>query len=576
MFNYLFGQTVFRDTKTRYSSCYRLSFEYGYAMTEQGKIVSTGHPCRSRADNGHFFAGGRLFLRSIYEIGVSIIVGSPFQIVGSYSLVELDAVTELPGRGFILMPGGEGFDLVAADLKRYDLIIVSDDRVFLSDPRGRRALTAYIEEGGSLLMLADEHSPLMGADMPEGLLPVIQVEPPRIISSELDIGIAPGEAGHPLAIAFEGIGQPPPLPARIAGLEVTGAAHVPLEMRDRQGGYPFLALQRSGRGITAVLLGFPVWRWMLAGEEDGNAYEALFGSLIPYLADGSRGSSLTVEMSRTVYRAGEPVMVTAYARNARAALGLRGEVRSVSGGDEGLVSTFMFEPDLQGRGYARAEIGPFEPGEYSVTVTETRPGGAAISESAEFGVEAVSAEYLETSRDAGFLRYLAGFSGGIALAVSSTVGAYEAERVEHLLKHQELEKAMLRPVEGTRVEAMRVSIFVSALVHGVAPLLAAFVPLLPFFFFGLDIAVVTAIAVTLAFLFVLDVFRRASSTPSRRAHGKRPGGRGSRGRARSCEVAVPQDPGSDSGGEGALTGSPTRGRVRSPGCEAARTGISVA
>ena len=99
-----------------------------------------------------------------------------------------------------------------------------------------------------------------------------------------------------------------------------------------------------------------------------------------------------------------------------------------------------------------------------------------------------------------------GFSGGIALAVSSTVGAYEAERVEHLLRHQELEKAMLRPVEGTRIEAMRVSISVSALVHGVAPLLAAFVPLLPFFFLSLDVAVVTAIALTLTFLFVLGAY----------------------------------------------------------------------
>jgi len=99
-----------------------------------------------------------------------------------------------------------------------------------------------------------------------------------------------------------------------------------------------------------------------------------------------------------------------------------------------------------------------------------------------------------------------GFSGGIALAVSSTVGAYEAERVEHLLRHQELERAMLRPVEGTRIDAMRVSISLSALVHGVAPLLAAFVPLLPFFFLTLDVAVVFAIGLTLTFLFLLGAY----------------------------------------------------------------------
>lgn len=104
------------------------------------------------------------------------------------------------------------------------------------------------------------------------------------------------------------------------------------------------------------------------------------------------------------------------------------------------------------------------------------------------------------------LIFAAGFAGGVALAVSSTVGAYEAERVEHLLSHQHLEKAMLRPVEGARVEAMRVSISVSAIVHGVSPLLAAFVPLLPFFFMPLDAAVTTAIGLTLGFLFILGAY----------------------------------------------------------------------
>ena len=75
-----------------------------------------------------------------------------------------------------------------------------------------------------------------------------------------------------------------------------------------------------------------------------------------------------------------------------------------------------------------------------------------------------------------------------------------------MLTHKELEKAMLRPVEGTRVEAMKVSIWVSALVHGVAPLLAAFVPLVPFFFMSLDTAVLMAIGMTIGFLFLLGAY----------------------------------------------------------------------
>ncbi len=328
--------------------------------------------------------------------------------------VELDAVTSHPGRGFVLKPGDERFDfhVSVSGLQRYDLVIVSDDEVFMADPRNMRVVAEYVERGGNLLLLADEHSPLLEADIPEGLLPVIPVGGRRIVSSEFDIRINESNAGHPLAILFEEIQAPPPIPARIAGFEATGAAYVPLEMSDRSGSYPFLTIQRSGRGVTAVFLGFPLWRWMLTGGEDVSAYETLFGTLIPYLAEGAREPSLTVEMSRTVYRTGEPVTVTAYAQGDRAAMGLRGEVRSVNGGKEGLVRTFLFEPDLKGRGYARAELGPLEPGSYSVTATETRQGDEAVTGAAEFGVQRVSAEFLKTSRDVKFLRYLAELSGG--------------------------------------------------------------------------------------------------------------------------------------------------------------------
>ena len=100
----------------------------------------------------------------------------------------------------------------------------------------------------------------------------------------------------------------------------------------------------------------------------------------------------------------------------------------------------------------------------------------------------------------------AGLAGGIALAVSSAVGAYEAERVEHILSHKNLEQAMLSDVEGTRRDAMTVSILISAIVHGVAPLIAAIVPLIPFFFMPLHDAVVAGIVITMVFLFALGGF----------------------------------------------------------------------
>jgi len=100
----------------------------------------------------------------------------------------------------------------------------------------------------------------------------------------------------------------------------------------------------------------------------------------------------------------------------------------------------------------------------------------------------------------------AGLAGAIALAVSSAVGAYEAERVEHILSHKSLEQAMLTSVDGTRKDAMTVSILVSSITHGIAPLVAALVPLIPFFFMPLDDAVITGIMITMIFLFALGGF----------------------------------------------------------------------
>ncbi|TRO46639.1 hypothetical protein E2P47_05795 [Candidatus Bathyarchaeota archaeon] len=101
----------------------------------------------------------------------------------------------------------------------------------------------------------------------------------------------------------------------------------------------------------------------------------------------------------------------------------------------------------------------------------------------------------------------AGVAAGIALGVSSAVGAFEAERVESALRHLDLERAMLCQVEGgTRRDAMRFGNYAGAIIHGIAPLLAAFVPLVPFFFMEPEEAMLVAILVTLLFLFAMGIY----------------------------------------------------------------------
>ena len=97
-------------------------------------------------------------------------------------------------------------------------------------------------------------------------------------------------------------------------------------------------------------------------------------------------------------------------------------------------------------------------------------------------------------------------SASIALALSSVVGAYEAERVEKKLHRHSIERAMLTEISAEHRSAFRTAALVSAGVHGVAPVIAALVPVLPFIFLEYGTAVVVATVLTLAFLFGLGAY----------------------------------------------------------------------
>jgi len=97
-------------------------------------------------------------------------------------------------------------------------------------------------------------------------------------------------------------------------------------------------------------------------------------------------------------------------------------------------------------------------------------------------------------------------SASIALAISSMVGAYEAERVEKKLQRHSIERAMLVGISEEHRSAFRTAALVSAAVHGVAPVIAALIPVVPFFFVEFRTATIVATLLTLAFLFTLGAY----------------------------------------------------------------------
>jgi predicted membrane protein (TIGR00267 family) len=100
----------------------------------------------------------------------------------------------------------------------------------------------------------------------------------------------------------------------------------------------------------------------------------------------------------------------------------------------------------------------------------------------------------------------ASVGAAFALAVSSAVGAYEAERVEKKLDIRTIERAMLARLSEEHREAFRFAALLSALVHGIAPLMAALLPIIPFAFVDAGTAFLAAIVITLSILFVLGAY----------------------------------------------------------------------
>ncbi len=334
--------------------------------------------------------------------------------------LEVETVSWKAGGGFAVDPGNAPWTFAAgaAGIGRYDLVIVSDDAKLFDARPNAEALDAFVKAGGSVLFVADENSPLargVSFDLLQPVLGLRRTSGPRIEYAEGFARVSAEGAGDAIVSSLAedgGLDAMPPLTARIAGLAAASGSRIPLVLEDRGARTPFLVLGRSGEGLSGAVLGFPLWRWKLAGEEGRKVYESFFGGLVQSLAEGAGAPALAVDPDRTVYRTGDRVKLGAYIGSRRPPEGIRGEVRRKGEGRDVSVSTVAFEPDPKRRGYYRAALDPLPPGDYAVTVSETSGSGSGISAAASFSVAGVSVELLDPSRNASLLERIARDTGG--------------------------------------------------------------------------------------------------------------------------------------------------------------------
>ncbi len=329
--------------------------------------------------------------------------------------LHLETVFPAPDGGLRMQGGGRWVFPPAADgLAKYDLVIAGGGGSFPS-ARDAETLTGYIEAGGAVLFIASERSPLLHpgtAMILRKVLPVSVSGSPRIVTGDFLVSQGPeGDTPWLPDMSAGGSGSLPPLSAVVEGLVPTSGARVPLVLTGSDEEMPFLVVEQKEKGISAVMLGFPVWRWRLAGEDGAEAWDGLFGGLIQYLAEGHAAPDLDVQTDRTAYRTGERLRITVYPSTGRAGENIRGEIFA-SGTDGVPVETFIPEPDPDIPGAWFAETGTLPPGDYSIRV-RSGEGAAPMAEgSTSFAVEPLSVEMLRTSADTHLLGRLASAAGG--------------------------------------------------------------------------------------------------------------------------------------------------------------------
>lgn len=98
----------------------------------------------------------------------------------------------------------------------------------------------------------------------------------------------------------------------------------------------------------------------------------------------------------------------------------------------------------------------------------------------------------------------AGVATALALGISSSWGAFEAERIEQKIMKDRKERALLINSKECSIDrAHRFAAYVSSIIHGVAPIVAAFIPLLPYVFLPIEEAFTVAVSLGFASLFVV-------------------------------------------------------------------------
>jgi hypothetical protein len=318
-------------------------------------------------------------------------------------------------------PGTVKIPKTAADLAKYDVVVIGKGYEEFFDAQGAAALKAYASDhAGNILFLRGEAE--------ERTRTLEALEPIQWSDDEVDdLRLKVTEEGKQNP-AFNFSANPDPqmvvqtLPSLISATKVDGEKALSVVLARADGvvsasgnkEMALLAYQQYGQGRVVSLVGQGLWRWaLLPPEMKGyeKCYNDFWVQLVRWLVNQSDflpGQDLSLKTDRSAYEPGGRVNIIAFSRGRQKLalppvtvtdpMGHGSQVMLTHGGGQG--------PDYTGA------YRPAKPGEYLASLA--RPGGSPLV--VAFSVFPSNEEDLVTAADPDLMRQIAAAGGGEMLA----------------------------------------------------------------------------------------------------------------------------------------------------------------
>lgn len=377
----------------------------------------------------HEFAFLRRSLAAMAEVELTpLLIASP-----SVSRAA-DSAPARTGR-YPLLDSAPSLPSNAAELSRYDVVIVGDVALYLLPRNQRDALESFLStRGGGIAWLAGAQwlSRRLGAGAFESLLPVtVPTSGASIQTGEFAPELVADGRYHPATQfadtpeANDLLWRQMPLWSRLyAGLRPKPGSSVLVAANG--GASPVVVFERNGAGKSLLIATDALWQWAFAAKQDGSvgaaatAYDRFWAQVVRWLATRSDVKQTALVLSRLQYEAGEIAEVAVITYRAGYQPASDAQVRVTVTEPSGDRAEVPMAPDRDRPSRFVGLLRLPKVGTYELRAEASSQGVSLGTDSASVDVETPQLEFASPARDDARLQTLADSTGGRYVLLNQT------------------------------------------------------------------------------------------------------------------------------------------------------------